>query len=537
MISSANAGDLPVSPERAMVRIPAALLLVAVLTALRIATAAFLPLSFDESYFWLWSKRLAISYFEHPPLIAFAIRAGTTLLGDTELGVRLAPLCASVAASWAVWRAGTVLFAHTPHAWTACVYFNITLMVASQGMAATPDIFVMAAAAFLLLAIAELQRTQDGRWWVGAGLALGVAMLAKYTAFFLGLSVCLWTFATPQGRRWLKSPWLYAAALVALICLLPNLVWNEAHGWMSFKYQFGRVVAGKVGIRHIFEFVGAQLALGSPAILLLAGIGLVRASHRIAWSKPIAIAVALVWPAILYFAIHGLHDRVQGNWPSFIYPALAILAASVVSDGGQHRFVGWCQRLALPIAGVVLAVSYVQTWTGLLPLGNSDPIARMTAVGLEPVTQDISSIARSEHAIALVTTRYVTSGWLAFYVRPHLPVLQTTEGYRWSDAPAAPPTVLHKPLLYVTQHPERELREIAPYFSQVILKGCVPRMRNGVVIDTFCIYSLGGFRNGRSGLHARFADGDPADVERTSARHRSTGFTEATGTAARNTGI
>src|SRR5437764_10937128 len=94
-ISSAGAERVLLGDQRLVARISGALLLVGVLTALRVATAIYLPLSFDEAYFWLWSKRLALSYFEHPPLIAIAIRAGTALLGDTELGVRLASLCAS----------------------------------------------------------------------------------------------------------------------------------------------------------------------------------------------------------------------------------------------------------------------------------------------------------------------------------------------------------------------------------------------------------------------------------------------------------
>lgn len=510
MISSADTQQIPVAQSSVPVRIYGAAVFVIALTLVRIATAAWLPLSFDESYFWLWSKRLAISYFEHPPLIAFAIRAGTILLGDTELGVRLASLCASVAASWAVWRTGLIFFNEERQAWTACAFFNATLMVASQGMAATPDIFVMAAAAFLVLAIAELQQSHDGRWWLAAGLALGVAMLTKYTAFFLALSLCVWTLASRPGRRWLTSPWPYLAAFLALICLVPNVVWNEAHDWMSFKYQFGRVVAGKAGLQHVLEFIGAQMALASPLILLLAAIGLIRNSRPSAWSDPLAIIVALIWPALVYFGIHAFHDRVQGNWPSFIYPAAAILAASVPRQSKRHvRIIEACQRYALPLATAILAAAYVQAWTGLLPLGKADPIARMTAVGFEPVAKEISAIARFENSAALVTTRYVTSGWLAFYTRPQLPVLQVTEGYRWSSAPKGPSAILHKPLLYITQHPERELRDISPYFANVGLRACIPRIRNGIVIDTFCVYSLRGLRRA-PGFNARWVNGDAA---------------------------
>lgn len=211
------------------------------------------------------------------------------------------------------------------------------------------------------------------------------------------------------------------------------------------------------------------------------------------------------------------HQPVSTNRPFPVsatdYPGLAILAASPGNGHeGHRRLVRLLRRLAVPVAGAILAVSYVQTWTGLLPIGKSDPIARMTAVGFEPIAQEISSLAKADHAAALVTTRYVTSGWLAFYVRPHLPVLQTTEGYRWADAPVPTSMLLKKPLLYVTQHPDRELREIAPYFAHIDRVACIPRMRNGAFIDSFCLYVLGGLREQRSGLHARFAYDDSADT-------------------------
>ncbi|HSC17893.1 MAG TPA: glycosyltransferase family 39 protein, partial [Rhizomicrobium sp.] len=189
--------------------------LVVVLIALRAVTASHLPLSFDEAYFWLWSRHLAISYFEHPPLIALAIRAGTALLGDTSLGVRLMSLLASVAASWAIWRAAAAVFTDDTSAWTACAFLNLTLMLTSQSMGATPDIFVLTASAFLLWSVAELERTRNAWWWLAAALALGAALLAKYTAFFLALSLGLWLLLTPQGRRWLTTPWPYLAAVLA----------------------------------------------------------------------------------------------------------------------------------------------------------------------------------------------------------------------------------------------------------------------------------------------------------------------------------
>src|ERR1700722_10428508 len=86
-----------------------ALLLIATLTLLRFATASYMPLSFDECYFWLWSKNLAISYYDHPPMIALATWLGTAAFGDAPFGVRCVSFALSVAASWAVWRAAALL--------------------------------------------------------------------------------------------------------------------------------------------------------------------------------------------------------------------------------------------------------------------------------------------------------------------------------------------------------------------------------------------------------------------------------------------
>src|SRR3984885_7617946 len=92
---------------------------IAGLILLRFVAGAVLPLSADEAYYWLWSKHLAAGYYDHPPAIAFLIRAGTLVFGDTAFGVRVVPLLLSIAASWFVWRTGGE---------RACLLFNLTLM-------------------------------------------------------------------------------------------------------------------------------------------------------------------------------------------------------------------------------------------------------------------------------------------------------------------------------------------------------------------------------------------------------------------------
>src|SRR5580698_8984319 len=80
------------------------------LVVLRLVAAAWTPLTFDEAYYWMWSKSLAGGYYDHPPMVAAVIRLGTIVAGDTELGVRLVSILLALPMSFAVFRTAAILF-------------------------------------------------------------------------------------------------------------------------------------------------------------------------------------------------------------------------------------------------------------------------------------------------------------------------------------------------------------------------------------------------------------------------------------------
>src|ERR1700733_7217747 len=97
------------SPSEARLVRGTAMTIVALLL-LRLVRAAYTPLTFDEAYYWTWSKHLAFGYYDHPPMVAFVIRLGTLIAGDTQLGVRLVSILLALPMSWAVYRTATILF-------------------------------------------------------------------------------------------------------------------------------------------------------------------------------------------------------------------------------------------------------------------------------------------------------------------------------------------------------------------------------------------------------------------------------------------
>src|ERR1043166_3333697 len=148
-------------------------------------------------------------------------------------------------------------------------------------------------------------------------------------------------------------------------------------------------------------------------------IGLLRQSRGFRENTPLAFAAFIAWPALVYFLAHALHDRVQGNWPSFIFPALILLAASViVQQRGQDHggsLVRTSIALTIPVVAAILLVSYAQAFLGLIPMGNSDPLARMTAIGFRPVAERIAATARKDDAGAIATSKYALTGWAGLY--------------------------------------------------------------------------------------------------------------------------
>src|ERR1700741_837292 len=109
------------------------------LVALRLVAAAWTPLTFDEAYYWMWSKALAGGYYDHPPMVAIVIRLGTMIAGDTPFGVRLASILLGLPRSWAIYRPAESLFGGQRIAASETILLNVTLMAAVGSLIVTPD--------------------------------------------------------------------------------------------------------------------------------------------------------------------------------------------------------------------------------------------------------------------------------------------------------------------------------------------------------------------------------------------------------------
>ena len=204
-------------------------LMILALVALRLIAAAYTPITFDEAYYWMWSKSLAGGYYDHPPMVAFVIRLGTLIAGDTAFGVRLVSILLALPMSWAVYEATAILFGSRRAAATSAILLNVTLMAAVGTMIVTPEAPLLVSSSFVLFSLAKVLESGRGAWWLAVGVAAGAALLSKYTALFFGPAILIWLIVVPKLRRWLLSPWLYLGGLVAAAMFAPVVLWNADH--------------------------------------------------------------------------------------------------------------------------------------------------------------------------------------------------------------------------------------------------------------------------------------------------------------------
>src|SRR5438132_3907701 len=356
------------------------------LVALRLIAAAFTPITFDEAYYWMWSKHLAGGYYDHPPMVAVVIRLGTLIAGDTEFGVRLVSILLALPMSWAIYQAAAILFGSRRVAASSAILLNITLMAAVGAMIVTPAAPLLVASSLLLFSLAKVLQTGRGVWWLAVGAAAGCALLSKYTALFFGPAILIWLVAVPKLRHWLISPWPYLGGIVALAIFAPVILWNADHHWVSFIKQIGRARIEDFRPAFIGELIPTQIAFATPLAGILGAMGL----HALFWRNAGALAAralvnAMFWTITLYFVWHSLHARVEANWFAPIYPAFAI-AAAVAANLAQwgpraQRTAYFCRRWAAPSGVAMFALLIVQANTGVLSDYRRDATVRSVGVG------------------------------------------------------------------------------------------------------------------------------------------------------------
>lgn len=382
----------------------------------------------DEAHYWDWSRHPDWGYYSKGPLIAWLVRVGCWLFGETPFGVRSVAVACGGLLLLGVWQLTRDCTGSGRAALVTLLAVGAHPAVVAVGVVSTID------GPFLVCWVWALVAAHRRRW-VTAGMLVAVGTLAKQTMLLFPAGVLLLLAVRPEWRT-RRLWWFFPLSTLGLV---PQVAWNAAHDWVSVRHLYGHAGNGgqAAGWYSPLAFVGGQVGL------LLGGwfVAWVLAAWR--FRRTADPTAAFLWwlsvPVFAAFLLASVRTAGELNWPAAAYLGGTVLVAKWVGERATGRgrwFVTWVLPLTV---GVGLFASVLVRWPGLVrpamaavlppatedsapPVRRLDPTARLAgwrtlAKAVDEVTTDLLWEEGEEPVI--VSMAWTGAGELGFYCSGH----------------------------------------------------------------------------------------------------------------------
>jgi 4-amino-4-deoxy-L-arabinose transferase-like glycosyltransferase len=291
--------------------------------SVKLILSAFLPMNPDEAYYWVWSRHLQLSYFDHPPFVAWLFYLGHIFEPLAAIGIPNAVRWPTVIAghlTLAVWFLilQKIFSDQKLKTWMWLMLFSPLMGFGS--LIVTPDIAVVLFWSLSILFFQRADEKGDALSYILLGISLGLGFCSKYHIVLFIPAAVLYLLLE---KKWQTIRWRYLPLTIGFgfVSCLPVLIWNYQHEWISFLFQ----------LKHGFEresydpnwtlsYLGGQILILFPFVLWAA----VWATKHC--QKQYRFLIYFGWLPLIFFFISSLKAVVEANWPIVAYPAVFALA-------------------------------------------------------------------------------------------------------------------------------------------------------------------------------------------------------------------
>ena len=365
------------------------------------------------------ARTLAWGYVAYPPVTPFFAHLSLLLFGTSLTGFRL---FAAVACGLTILLTGLMARAlggrRGAQLLAAIAATPFTLVAGSMMQYVSFDYLAWVAVTYFVV---RLCQTDDPRWWLALGAAIGFGMLSKYSMPVCVVGIAVGVFSTGL-RAHLRSRWLWLGALLSLLIFLPNFLWQVRHHFISLDF-LREIHARDVRIGRAATFLPDQLKLTTLALpLALAGLYfyfLAAAGRRFR---------ALGWICVVPFALFLL-AKGRGYYVAGIYPAL-YAAGAVWGENWLTRLRRGWQRTVRALAWTALSLDLAVVLAFFTPLAPFNSRWWWRAAQMDPdmceeigwpeLVQTVARIrdslpASDRSRLGILTANYGEAGALELY--------------------------------------------------------------------------------------------------------------------------
>lgn len=420
-------GTLNFELERHWLRLGYVCIAVLLLFRLGYVASSVIELSKDEAYQWLWSKHLALSYYSKPPGIALIQFAGTSLWGDTQLGVRFfSPVFAAVL-SFVLLRFLARTLGGRPAFLLLLIITATPLMGIGTILMTIDPPLVLCWTLAMLVGWRAVQPSGTTKDWLLVGLALGLGFLSKYSAAFQIVCWALLFVLWAPARVHLKRPGPYLALLIFAFCTVPVIVWNSQNAWITARHvseNAGLASQWKPTLRFFWDFLFAESALLNP-VFFVGAMGAMIGFWKHRQQHPLWLYFFCMGaPVFLGHWLYSLHSRILPNWVApAVLPMFCLMVAywnARWQEGARFVKCGLAVGLAFGFVAVGLTheSNLIRKIAGQPLLAEVDPLRRVrawkeTAAVVEQARQKLLEDGKPAF---IISDHYGMAGLFSFYL-------------------------------------------------------------------------------------------------------------------------
>jgi 4-amino-4-deoxy-L-arabinose transferase-like glycosyltransferase len=453
---------------------------VLLITGFRCWFASVLDVAPDEAYYFGWSKALSLVYRDHPPMVAWAMRLGVVIFGETPLGVRFVAVMLSAAAIIGVYLIGIEMGLTQRNALQGATISTLLIAPASAAVICTPDTFLGAFYILAVLALLRLKRTGNHAWnYVFAIAAVG-GLWSKWAA----LLMLPMMFAARPCKKTATPPRSTAhpviAALLGLALVLPYIVAEAVAGFPAVSFQLAHLrgelpgatdTGPLIAAARIGEVVGGQAGLLSPLIAIFLVIYLVSVHSE---ESPLLKTAVLLPMAATCMAALFCHP--EQNWAALGHPMAGPMVVFALHHSFQSRGLRlrvWSSAVLASVIAVFVIV-HAHTLHPILPLPpERDPTSRLHG------WSDLKSLDdRLQSIDAVVCDNYALAAEFSWQLRERIPANVTVTSPDRSPLPSPGDWLL------LSQEGDFGRETLAVTCSKTVLLTSIPLKRpDGAVWD------------------------------------------------------
>lgn len=303
---------------------------------LSLVQAAGTELFDDEAYYWVYSKFLDWGYFDHPPMIAVLIKAGTILFPG-ELGVRFMVVLMGTLSIYIIEK----LTRPSNLSLFYAIVLNIAVLQIG-GIIAVPDIPLLFFTALFFLAYKAFAEKTN----LINGLLLSIVIALLLYSKYHGLLIILATLGS--NLKILKQPLTWLVIALSVILFLPHVLWQLQHGLPSLNYHLFERVSPAYSLSFTTDYLAGQLLIAGPLLGWL-----------MIWSafkyKPVDVTQkAMKWSlgfVYVLFLVSSFKSRTEANWTVPLLVPLIVLAYHHIQT--NEKLIKWIYRV-LPISLILI---------------------------------------------------------------------------------------------------------------------------------------------------------------------------------------